>query len=66
VIETSSDPYVAALEDALLDYIRRYGATDLARHAFRDPAKWAEEQNADRLHDQKSWTAHTSESDCRS
>jgi hypothetical protein len=66
VIEKSSDPYVAALEEALLDYIRRYGATDLARHAFRDPAKWAEEGNADRVHNDRSLAAHAADSGCRS
>lgn len=48
---TTHDPYVAALEAALLDYVRRYGATDLARYAFRDPALWIAEARGMCIHD---------------
>jgi hypothetical protein len=38
---------IIALEDALLEYIGRYGATDLARRAFRDPMDWEQGQTCD-------------------
>lgn len=37
VPESLNDKRTAALEAALLDYIVRYGATELARVAFRNP-----------------------------